>query len=157
MSCSGWINKQLRHISGYLGCVNYSQLPCLKKVKVDRCWLVVNMEKNRKIMGHWVAMFVDRKKRRVLIFNPLGHGANANSMSILCKDLLTKQRFFEVVHNRLKVQSDTSQRCGDFAIFFILQQVSCVDEFLRFLTSFHICDLSLNDRMLDKINLTSRG
>ena len=152
MCSSSWINQQLQHIPGFLGCVNQTTLPDFHRLKHERCWLVVNTEVSPDKMGHWVTVFVDRQQSSALIFDPLGEMVEG-----LCVHLAEDQRL-TVIYNHSKVQCDTSQSCGKFALLFVLCQVSCPCQFDAFLTLFHLCQPKVNETLLsmylEKNNLT---
>jgi len=134
---SDFIDKELKNISGYLGCMSYEDLA---RTKVsDKYCAVVNLDDT--IGTHWVVVYKDPKNCFLEYYDSFGMPP---------PDILINWSNVPIYYQKYQLQKDKSDKCGYFAIYFIKNRAKGreIDDILNDFThrpSLHNEDLVLRD------------
>jgi hypothetical protein len=80
--------------------------------------IVFNNDIHLKSGSHWVAMFIDNKKKKVEFFDSLGKEPNKYIL-----DFLKHFGDYTFRHNEIQHQKNSSVQCGVYACYFIIQKL----------------------------------
>ena len=84
----------------------------------DKVGIVFNNDTHLKTGSHWVAMFIDNKKKRVEFFDSLGNVPNKYIL-----DFLRHFGDYTFRWNNIQHQKNSSVQCGVYVCYFIIQKL----------------------------------
>jgi hypothetical protein len=93
---------------------NYTEL----KNDYNKVGIVFNNDTHSKSGSHWVAVFIDNKKKKVEFFDSLGQVPNKYML-----DFLKHFKDYTFRHNEKQHQKNSSVQCGVYVCYFIIQKL----------------------------------
>ena len=130
----------LKKQPNFLGIFSSDQIQKIKIVKFP-CFLIVNIAEQNIKNGHWIALRIGRNS--IELFDSLG--GHPSNWGYYPTNLISFLQFYSFSHKFQmckKLQTDLSQACGLYCVYFILFRNS--KSFTNLLSIFS-CDLEQND------------
>ena len=136
-------------IPNFIGVFSADQIH-LVKLKQFPCYFVVNTSESNVSFGHWIAIKCSRS--RIEIFDSLG--GKPNNWGNYPRDLLNFLTHYSFSHNFIispELQSQESQLCGLYCIYFILfRSRKTFENLLKpFTSNFAVNDQIISDLLLN--------
>ena len=119
-----FINNLLKNYKNFTGCFSKDQIPFIENNEN----IIINLNNSYEPGSHWIAL--KRVNNTIITFDSFGIG-------YLPIGIFKVYKNFKLITNIYRIQDISSNLCGMFCILFILYDIKCKNDFIRFLTLFN--------------------
>ena len=139
-----FITSSLNCSPNFIGCYAEDQVENLKITSFP-CFLIVNIDSSELPGSHWIGLGVFQNK--IEIFDPLGFNIfNWSRIPCGLLNFLHTLSVSKTVVVNPRIQSDESNLCGLFSIFYVLKRAK--QSFVEVFEPFDLKNLEMNDCIL---------
>ena len=139
------IERRLRGVEGFRGCFSSDGVKSLPTLRTGQSYLVHELTDPDQGLGHWIGVKMSPEGDTLYFdsrgFKPYGRVKRSLSAQV-------KQRNTHILWTSSRVQSIFSDKCGEFAVMFVVLVTGGRDSFREFLNLFRTSEPAANDMVV---------